>query len=214
MKYNKNNIGNWNTGEYNAGDCNSGDYNTGDCNSGDVNSGGNNTGYHNSGNWNSGDRNLGYRNSGEGNSGTFNSGDWNSGNCNSGCGNSGDWNSGYGNSCNHSSGVFCTKTPRLYFFNKPTDKNWDEIEHPNFKEFYLNKWISELDMTEEEKINQKDFHVRRGYLKTYTWEEAWANYWRDCDAAEKEKVLNLPNFDADIFKEITGINVNKKTPLA
>ena len=64
-------------------------------------------------------------------------------------------------------------------------------------------------MTEQEKKEQADFHVRGGYLKTYEWEEAWANYWRDSDQEEKDKVLNLPNFDPEIFKEITGIDVGK-----
>ena len=96
-------------------------------------------------------------------------------------------------------------------FNKPTDKKWDDIDHPNFYEFYLNKWIPESDMTDKEKKDDPNFFVRQGYLKTYTWNEAWANYWRDCDEKEKQRVLNLPNFDADIFKEITGIDVEVKS---
>jgi hypothetical protein len=63
-------------------------------------------------------------------------------------------------------------------------------------------------MRDEEKKANPQFFVRQGYLKTFTWEEAWANYWRDSDDEERKKVLNLPNFDADIFKEITGIDVN------
>ena len=92
-------------------------------------------------------------------------------------------------------------------FNKPTDKKWDEIDHPWFDEFYLNKWISEDEMTDEEKKADPDFYVRKGYLKTFTWEEAWANYWRDSDQEEKDRVLSLPNFDPVVFKEITGIDV-------
>lgn len=75
----------------------------------------------------------------------------------------------------------------------------------------MTKWISESEMTDEEKKEQPNFHVSEGYLKTYTWEESWANYWRDCDKAEKDRVRNLPNFDNDIFKEITGIDLEVKT---
>jgi len=87
---------------------------------------------------------------------------------------------------------------------------WDDIDHPSFDEFYLNKWIDEADMTDAEKKADPKFFVRGGYLKTYTNEEAWANYWRDSDEKEKQKVLNLPNFDAAVFKEATGIDVGQK----
>ena len=174
-----------------------------------------NTGNHNSGDWNSGDWNSGYRNSGYGNSGDGNSGNGNSGNRNSGDWNSGyrnlgDRNSGYGNSTDRESGIFCSTEGTVRLFNKETNLKWDDIDHPNFYEFYLNKWIPESDMTDEEKKDDPQFFVRQGYLKTYTWEEAWSNYWRDCDDEEKQKVLNLPNFDKDIFKEITGIDVETK----
>ena len=131
----------------------------------------------------------------------------NTGHRNSGDRNSGDWNSGYGNSTNRETGIFNTTQGKIRCFNKETDLTWDEIDHPYFEEFHLNKWIPESEMTDEEKKADPDFYVRGGYLKTFTWEEAWANYWRDSDEKEKQKVLNLPNFDPVIFKEITGIDV-------
>jgi hypothetical protein len=213
------NSGDWNSGDRNSGDMNSGDRNSGYRNSGDRNSGDRNSGDGNSGNWNSGDRNSGYRNSGDWNSGDRNSGDRNSGDRNSGDRNSGygnsgdrnsgDWNSGYGNSTNRETGIFNTTQGKIRCFNQETDLSWDDIDHPEFNNFYLNKWIPEADMTDEEKKSDPEFYVRGGYLKTYTWEEAWANYWRDSDDEEKQKVLNLPNFDAGIFKEITGIDVEQ-----
>ncbi len=66
-------------------------------------------------------------------------------------------------------------------------------------------------MTEEEKEADEYFYVRQGYLKTYSWEEAWSNFWRDTDEENRQKFLNLPNFDADIFKEITGIDVSENS---
>ena len=62
-------------------------------------------------------------------------------------------------------------------------------------------------MADEENKADPNFFVRGGYLKTYTWNEAWANYWENSDDKERQKVLNLPNFDAKIFKDITGIDV-------
>ena len=66
-------------------------------------------------------------------------------------------------------------------------------------------------MTDEEKKADPQFYIRGGYLKTFTWEEAWANYWKDSDDEERKKVLNLPNFDPVIFREITGIDVEVDT---
>ena len=198
----RNNTGTDNTGNWNSGYGNSGSWNSGNRNSGYWNSGNRNSGNLNSGNLNSGDLN-----SGNWNSGNWNSGNWNSGDLNSGDWNSGDLNSGYGNSTNRSSGIFCSEEGTVRLFNKETNLKWDEINHPDFDEFYLNKWIPESEMTDEEKKAEPNFFVMEGYLKTYTWEEAWANYWRDSDEEERQKVLNLPNFDAKIFKDITGIDV-------
>jgi len=212
---NKNNTGLENTGYGNSGDWNSGDWNSGDWNSGNRNSGYGNSGYWNSGNRNSGYGNSGYGNSGYRNSGYRNSGDWNSGygnsgDWNSGDWNSGDWNSGYGNSTNRESGIFNSEEPNIRMFNKPTDKKWDEINHPHFGEFYLTKWISEDEMTDEEKKADPMFYVRKGYLKKFEYKEAWANFWRDTDEENRKKFLALPNFDAEVFKDITGIDVMVK----
>ena len=95
-------------------------------------------------------------------------------------------------------------------FNKPTNLKWDDIDHPNFNEFYLTKWISESEMTDEEKKDDPDFFVRGGYLKEFTYEESWANYWKDTDEEDRQRVLNLPNFDPTVFKKITGIDVEEK----
>ena len=143
--------------------------------------------------------NTGEKNSGYGNSGDRNSGNWNSG----------DRNSGYGNSTNRSAGIFYSTEPTIRMFNKETNLKWSEIDHPHFNEFHLSKWISKDDMTDKEKIDDPKFRVRGGYLKTYSWEDAWDNFWRDTDEENRQKVLNLPNFDADIFKEITGIDVDQ-----
>jgi hypothetical protein len=201
----ENNSGYRNSGDGNSGNRNSGNWNSNDRNSGDGNSGNWNSGYGNSGNGNSGDRNSGDRNSGN-----WNSGYWNSGNRNSGDGNSGNRNSGYGNATSRSAGIFNSKEGTVRLFNKETNLKWDEITHPNLYEFYTTKWISEDDMTDNEKKAYPQFFVRGGYLKTYTYEEAWANYWRDTDEEDRQRVLNLPNFDSEVFKSITGIDIKQK----
>jgi len=162
---------------------------------------------------NTGSENTGSRNSGNRNSGNRNSGNWNSGNCNSGVYNTGSCNTGGCNSGSRNSGWFNTDEPKMRLFNKESDFKQSEIKEilPHWKEFYLNKWISESEMTTQEKLDNETFHVCDGYLKKFEYKKAWANFWRDTDEDNRQKFLNLPNFDAEIFEKITGINVNKKS---
>ena len=197
------NSGYWNSGNGNSGYGNSGDWNSGDRNSGDWNSGD-----RNSGDWNSGYGNSGYGNSGNRNSGNRNSGDWNSG-----YGNSGYGNSGVANKCNYSNGVFCNESDNnIRIFNKPSgmslsdfyrSRYWDAMRSAPFN---LTEWIS---YTQEEKEADPKKESIGGYLKTYTAEEAWANWWDKLNDENREIIKEIPNFDAEIFKDITGIEVEK-----
>ena len=204
------NSGNGNSGNGNSGDGNSGDWNSGDWNSGDWNSGDWNSGNGNSGNWNSGDWNSGNGNSGNGNSGNGNSGDWNSGNWNSGNGNSGNWNK-----TDFSNGCFNTFEPKIYMFNRPTD--WTYRDWINSEAFDLFRriddrpliWIDFCDMTEEEKAAHKEAETTGGYLKKVDTSDCVRVWWAKLTKSEKAVIKALPNFDAKIFKEITGIEVEE-----
>ena len=134
-----------------------------------------------------------------------NTGDCNTGNCNTG-----DRNTGYANTTNRSSGIFCTVEQEILSFDKPSGKKFHEIDHPHFNEFYLTKWIPDSEMTDQEKKDNPTFNTCLGYLKTFTYQEAWGNFWRDTDEANRKKFLALPNFCPDIFKQITGIDLGKK----
>ena len=206
-KYNNYNSGDWNSGNYNSGDRNSGDWNSGDYNSGDYNSGDHNSGNWNSGNWNSGDYNSGDDNSGNWNSGNWNSGDWNSGNRNSGDRNSGYYNSGDWNSGNCNSGFFNTETPPVRIFNKETNVPLKDIDFPSFLYFNLNVWVPHDTATEEEKEAYKtEIETCGGFLKTLSYKEAFRLAWDKADKEEHKKLLKLPNWDNEIFKEISGID--------
>ena len=188
------------TGRCNSGDRNSGDWNSGDCNSGDRNSG----------DWNSGDCN-----SGNCNSGNRNSGDCNSGNCNSGNRNSGDRNSGDWNATSFSNGCFNTVSPKIYMFNKPTDWTFEQWFNCRARRL-LNKiddcpleYIYLSDMTDEEKAAHPEAKTTGGYLKERTTADNAQKWWAGLSADDRNVILGLPNFDAEIFKEITGIDVSK-----
>lgn len=172
------NSGNWNSGNWNSGDCNSGNRNSGDCNSGD---------------WNSGNCN----------SGGWNSGNWNSGNCNSG-----DWNS-----CDFSNGCFNTFEPKIFLFNKLS--TWSYSDWINSKARYiLNRipgnvleYVYFENMTTDEKATHPEAEVTGGYLKKLNRSECRKTWWDYLPDDKKNIIKSIPNFNKEIFKEITGIDV-------
>jgi len=169
-----------------------------------------NTGLFNSGCSNSGSFNSGSFNSGSFNSGDFNSGYSNSGYYNSGYRNSGDYNSGIFNSCDFSNGVFCSIEPKIHIFNIPTDMTMREFLKSRFYKaiyssaFKLTEWV---EYSEEEKAQDETKRLIGGYLKTYSYQEACKNWWENMTEENREIIMSMPNFDANVFKEITGIEV-------
>ena len=205
------NTGDWNTGDKNTGDKNTGNWNTGNgntgnWNTGDGNTGNKNTGYWNTGNKNTGNENTGYKNTGSRNTGNGNTGDWNTGDKNTG-----NKNTGYGNTCDGSNGVFCTEPDmNIRIFNRPSGMSLLDFYRSRYYEalcsvpFMLTEWVP---YTEEEKKADPEKEMIGGYLKEYTMKEAWANWWGEMSEEDKKIVQDIPNFDAKIFKEITGIEV-------
>ena len=169
-----------------------------------VNTGKGCTGLCNSGDWNSGNRNSGDWNSGNRNSGDWNSGDWNSG----------DWNSGDWNKCNFSNGCFNTVSPKIYLFNKPSE--WTYGDWLNSEARYLLnqipgdvlEYIYLSDMTDEEKAAHPEAETTGGYLKILDNSECAVIWWRGLSDRQKAVITAIPNFDKEIFKQITGIDVD------
>lgn len=134
-------------------------------------------------------------------------GRYNTGNYNSGNRNSGDWNS-----CNYSSGFFNSVTPPVYAFNKPLNiSRHDFCKCDGMKiltsHFINNTWIYSDEMTDEEKQKHPEHECTGGYLETVDFRTACGMMWGRLTAEEKQKVCEIPNFDASVFKEITGIDV-------
>jgi hypothetical protein len=218
------NSGNWNSGDCNSGNCNSGNWNRGNCNSGNwnrgnCNSGNWNRGSRNSGNWNSGNWNSGDWNSGDCNSGNWNSGDWNSGNrnsgdWNSGNRNSGNWNSGDWNKASNTVGCFNTESQKLRFFDKETDMTFEQWRNSeacwlmNRIDFRPADWIWSNEMSDAEKVEHPEHETTGGYLKIRDNTGCCKEWWNGLDQREKQVIMSIPNFDADKFLLITGINVN------
>jgi len=157
--------------------------------------------------------NTGYYNTGDYNTGYCNTGDYNTGDCNTGDYNTGYYNTGDYNTGNRNTGLFNTTEPKARLFNKECDLTYSELLDkgmlPNFCDFYLTKFISDEEMSESEKKENPTYKTTGGYLKVFSYKEAWANFWRDTDEVNRKKFLALPNFDPKIFAEITGIELNK-----
>ena len=172
-----------------------------------INTGKGCTGLNNSGNYNSGNCNSGNYNSGK-----YNSGDYNSGYYNSGYYNSGNYNSGYYNQGNFSNGCFNTEPSKIYMFNKPSE--WTLNDWFNSGAYKLlhkifsnqSRYVFFDDMTDDEKASNPKAETTGGYLKKIDIDVN--DEWRRLTYDERETIMSMPNFDKEIFKEITGIDVN------
>ena len=204
------NTGYRNTGYRNTGDRNTGDFNTGNFNTGNFNTGYRNTGYRNPGDFNTGYRNPGDFNTGDRNTGDFNTGDFNTGDFNTGDRNTGDFNTGYRNN-----GVFCTRQfeDTITIFDAPSSMTWEDwrlsAAYKAASRLVVKEWVLSKLMTAEEKKGNPDHEQLGGFLRTYTYHEAWRNLWAVLSADERDSIKGLPNFDAKKFEFITGINVEK-----
>ncbi len=147
-------------------------------------------------------------NSGLNNTGYRNSGDWNSGDWNSGDRNSGDWNSGDGNS-----GFFNSSKPLARIFNRDSMVTFDEIYKSEWYKFLsnlsfpLSMFVNESDMSDSEKERFPYYKTLGGYLKTLPYKEAWQIALENITQEQIELIKSIPNFNPDIFHEITGVRL-------
>ncbi len=183
-----------------------------------VNTGKNCTGFRNTGDWNTGYSNTGDRNTGDWNTGNWNTGDWNTGGCNTGDRNAGNWNTGDWNTGNWNTGCFNTVEQKIFLFNKLSDwtmKDWINSEARSiFYDIRISpvQKINKKDMTEKEKEQHPEYQTTGFYLKELRSEEIAEErqkYWNQLSQKQKDIVMAIPNFDKEIFKEITGIDVDK-----
>ena len=169
-----------------------------------VNIGKNCTGYCNTGNCNTGDRNANDRNTGN-----CNTGSWNTGNCNTGDRNTGDWNKSSFNT-----GCFNTEEQKIMLFNKPsgmTYREWIDSDARHLLNQIPNnvvEWVYEENMTDTEKAAHPTHETTGGYLKVLDESECGQLWWDALTDYQKNIIKEIPNFDADVFFQCTGIRTN------
>ena len=144
-----------------------------------------------------------------------NSGNCNSGNCNSGNRNSGNRNSGDWNITSFSNGCFNTKEPKIYLFDKPSDWTYRDWINSDAR-YILNcmptdyiDWVYSNDMTDEEIKEHPEHETTGGFLRTQNKSSERQAWWNNLGEYRKRDIKSIPNFDAKIFKRITGIEVGE-----
>ena len=65
-------------------------------------------------------------------------------------------------------------------------------------------------MNNKEKEAYPSYVTIGGYLKCYDNRTAWRNSWNKTTKEDREKCLQLPNWNNEMFKEISGIDVEKE----
>ena len=169
-----------------------------------------NTGNRNTGNWNTGNWNTGNRNTGN-----WNTGDWNTGNRNTGNWNTGNWNTGDWNKSSFNTGCFNTEEQKITLFNKPSGMTYREWMDSDAR-YLLNQipknvveWVYEEDMTDAEKAAHPTYETTGGYLKVLDESECGQLWWGSLSDRRKEIIKAIPNFDAEIFFQCTGVRVDE-----
>ena len=133
----------------------------------------------------------------------------NTGNRNTGNRNTGDWNkSSFNNGC------FMTEEPKIMLFNKPSD--WTYRDWLNSDAHYLLnqipknviEWVWSENMTDEEKAAYPTHETTGGYIKVLDESDCGQLWWDSLSEHNRNVIRALPNFDAAIFEQCTGIKVD------
>ena len=130
--------------------------------------------------------------------------------CNTGNRNTGDWNKSSFNT-----GCFNTEEQKITLFNKPSDITYNDWLRSDAR-YLLNQipkdvveWVYEEDMTDEEKAANPTYETTGGYLKVLNESERGQLWWGSLLDFQKNYIKSIPNFDAEIFEQCTGIKVDE-----
>lgn len=95
-------------------------------------------------------------------------------------------------------------------FNKETSFKRSDIHFPFWLNFDLTVWVSHDTATDKEKeVYKNEIEVCGGFLKTLEYKETFRLAYSKTNDEEKVELFNLPNFDKEVFQEISGIDVTE-----
>lgn len=137
------------------------------------------------------------------------------GRCNTGNRNTGNRNTGDWNKSSFNTGCFNTEEQKIMLFNKPSDMTYSEWLGSDAR-YLLNQipkdvveWVYEEDMTDAEKAAHPTYETTGGYLKVLDESECGQLWWGSLSDRRKEIIKAIPNFDAEIFFQCTGVRVDE-----
>ena len=119
--------------------------------------------------------------------------------------------------CDFSNGCFNTNTEEkeIYMFNKPsgwTFRDWTRSEaHRLLISLFCDSAIELIryeKMTSGEKEQHPEAEITGGYLKIPDKTHCAHKWWDSLSLRERLVIKSIPNFDKEIFKEITGVDVD------
>ena len=112
-------------------------------------------------------------------------------------------------------GLFNTNEPNARLFNKMSDIKMSDINTYRINDIllFIDKreiklvYKYEDEMTDQEKIDYLEYKTTGGALIKEQVKVDVQAEWEKVDKEDKDFIISLPNFDADIFYECTGIRV-------
>ena len=109
-----------------------------------------------------------------------------------------------------------TEEQKIMFFNKPSDWTYNDWLRSDAR-YLLNRipknvveWLYSEDMTHEVKADHPTHETTGGYLKELDESDCAQMWWNGLLEHQRNIIKALPNFDAKIFKQCTGITIESE----
>lgn len=120
-------------------------------------------------------------------------------------------NTGYRNTGGWNTGYFNTKTPEDVMVFDGAIVNRDAFLSACPSWLYgpsPTTWVPDTEMTDQEKVDNPTFHTCGGYLRVNDWMAEWAKAFASASPEDVQRVRDLPGFNAEVFKKITGLDLS------
>ena len=99
-------------------------------------------------------------------------------------------------------------------FNKPTDMSWEEWRDSEAYDILTkvkkSEWVWYDNMTDEEKEKHPSAKTCDGYLKETERKVGTKEWWDNLAMYEKATLIQLPNFNLNVFNDIMELEISKK----